>query len=180
MTTPMRRRPGCLGSMTRALIFGLGVVLGLLVLAAMLGFRGPLERFLGPILTGLVLLAVIAGLYRWIGRSLVGKLVVGVAALVILGWFLQLLSAGPGSGPYASTRLYRMAALGDSYASGEGAFASGQAYTPGFLFNTTVDPTAYRDDPRCRRAPTAYSLVLSEAFGKPETLFTACSGAVSP
>lgn len=177
MTTPLRNRPGCLGSFTRSLLFGAFLLFLIIVFGGVVWTRGPLERFFGPILTGLVLLAVIAGLYRWIGRSLVGKLVVAIAALVILGWFVQLLSVGPKPGPYASTRLNRIAGLGDSYASGEGAMASGQGYTTSFLFNTLVDAAQYRDDPACRRAPTAYTLVLAEAFGRPETLFTACSGA---
>jgi lysophospholipase L1-like esterase len=75
-------------------------------------------------------------------------------------------------------KLARIAVLGDSYASGEGAKAAGESYDTHFVFNVTDLAATLTDDRRCRRSTSAYGRRLAQTWGNPELMFTACSGAL--
>ena len=74
-----------------------------------------------------------------------------------------------GPGPPDRSGPIRVAALGDSYSSGEGARQSGGTYLEG------TDDLAGGNG--CRRASTAFGPRIADSYDEPDLLFVACSGA---
>lgn len=98
---------------SRVLILLLGAYAALTVWRS----RGAISNTLLILLVGAVLVRLV---WRTVGRSVLGAMVTAIFALTFLGAALPGRVAAPGSA-HAS----RYVALGDSYASGEGARAAG-------------------------------------------------------
>lgn len=115
-----------------------------------------------PLLIGSAIAVAIAALgaaFVWRGEFVLTALLLGF--LVV---WVSLDRTGSYEPPVGSTD-GRIVALGDSYISGEGART--------FLEGTNVAGSA---ENQCRRAPTAYPILIAKALNK-ELDFVACSGA---
>lgn len=114
---------------------------------------------------------VVRLVWKTVGRTALGAIVTAVFALTFLGAALSGRVAAPGSAHAA-----RYAALGDSYASGEGARAAGEPYDTTWWFG----PTGRRSgSPACHRSARAYPVRLAGTLAAGDFLFTACSGATT-
>lgn len=134
-------------------------VVGLALLAAGFVLLLVLHAPRWPLLIGAILLLVLVGAIASDNETDV----IIVISVVVLVWALSprdVALEGPVV-PVAGAPI--VAALGDSFMSGEGA--------PRF-FSGTND----KDDNECRRAPTAYTLLVAERRGS-TVAFVACSGA---
>ena len=149
---------------SRVLILLLGAYAALTVWRS----RGAISNTLLILLVGAVLVRLV---WRTVGRSVLGAMVTAIFALTFLGAALPGRVAAPGSA-HAS----RYVALGDSYASGEGARAAGQPYDT----RCWLGPTGNRfGSPACHRSVGAYPGRLAGTLASGDFLFAACSGATT-
>lgn len=132
-------------------------IVGLYAVLSIWRNRGVVPRGALVLLIGAVLAWAA---WRFLGRGLMGALVGLLALLVVTASALPGTVWAPGG-----VRAARFAALGDSYASGEGAHVSGQRYLPG--------------SGDCHRSGSAYPRRLASRLTTGDLLFVACSGATT-
>ncbi len=132
-------------------------LLGLYVVFSLWRNRGVLTQGVLVLVVGA---ALAWGAWRMLGRGLLGSLLGLLVVVVVAGAALPATVWAPGT-----VRAPRYAALGDSYASGEGAHVSGQRYLAG--------------SGACHRSGSAYPERLASTLTTEELLFVACSGATT-
>lgn len=113
---------------------------------------------------GAAFIAVIAAVWRCRPVYLLATAVLTIAGLVVAILAISRPASTDPVDPNPDAS-FRIAALGDSYMSGEGA--------PSYFVGTDVSRSN-----RCHRTPTAYSYLLARELGASLT-FVACSGAVT-
>lgn len=145
----------------------------ILILILFLVLASPYIRNNRALIVNGLIIIVLAGTAMWAiivatRGSIVGRLVAAILMLIaVVAVFGR---RGGKAGDPA-----RYAALSDSYASGEGASASGEQYSTNMEFG---DSSSSHDDPRCHRSTSAYPRRLADDIGRTTLLFVACSGAV--
>jgi len=100
------------------------------------------------------------------------KMIAGTVAMVLLMAAFHWSCAAPVGDPV------HYVALGDSYASGEGARTSGESYTSFSYFGDGSPRGTTDDSPPCHRSLLAYPGRLARSIGQTSWLFAACTGAV--
>lgn len=141
---------GCLARIGIALV-------GIYVVFSVWRNRGVLTHAVIVLIVGIGLAWM---LWRFLGRGVLGTLAAAFVVLLVLGSALPAAVWAPGT-----VQAERYAALGDSYASGEGAHVSGQTYL--------------MSSGSCHRSRSAYPKRVASTLTTRDLLFAACSGATT-
>lgn len=158
------------GRLASAMGGSLLILMGLIIVVLVYGSERNNRALINSLIISAILIAIAVGIFYAVRSQ--------GFALRVVGALFSLALIGAAIGRSCSTPVgdsVRYAALGDSYASGEGARVSGHPYVNRLEYGPAADGST--DDPRCHRSTEAYPGVLADHVGRTSLLFTACSGA---